>query len=119
VSTTTEPKRPKTGIKPYRLTVNRIVDGGGGSERHDAELLVEILVDQITKDEPHHFALSRLGVNLRCRSCFGNTPARFLEVSSDPAGQGGLPHYGETKVFLPGEDVPIVLDGREIDRIVV
>ena len=48
-----------------------------------------------------------------------NIPARVLEVYSDPAGGGRAAHYRETRVFRPGDDVPIVLDGREIGRIIV
>ena len=186
--------RPR--IKPYRLTVRqfeRMIDAGVIPERHDVELLAGILVDKMTKYEPHNFALARLGDDLRrllteewvvreekpvqlghlwrpepdlavvkgpherygrqvpladdigilieasdssypkdrgskwVRYAASSVPtywiiniaARTLETYSDPAGQGRSAHYRVTHVFRPGEDVPIVLGGREMGRIVV
>ena len=57
-----------TGIKPYRLTVRqfeRMIDAGVFPERHRVELLGGILVEKMTKHEPHSFALARLGDDLR------------------------------------------------------
>lgn len=44
-----------------------------------------------------------------------NIPGRRIEVYSSPAGS----RYGEHRNYGPGEEVPVVLDGREVGRIAV
>jgi hypothetical protein len=48
-----------------------------------------------------------------------NIPARRLEVYTDPTGPGDSPDYRQRRDYGPDEDVPLVLDGREVGRIVV
>jgi Uma2 family endonuclease len=50
-----------------------------------------------------------------------NLVANRVEVYSDPRpageGQGEEPRYAKAEAFEPGQDVPLVLDGREVARI--
>jgi hypothetical protein len=44
---------------------------------------------------------------------------RRLEVYSDPTGPADRPAYRCRRDYLPHEDAPVVLDGREVGRIAV
>ena len=44
---------------------------------------------------------------------------RRLEVHSDPAGEGPEATYRGTRLYLEDEEVPLVLDGREVARFAV
>lgn len=65
---TSAARREAEGTRPYRLTVRqfeRMIDAGVIPEGDDVELLAGILVDKMTKSEPHNFAIARLGDDLR------------------------------------------------------
>lgn len=42
-----------------------------------------------------------------------------VEVYTHPSGPGDQPAYGECRVFLPGQSIPMVLDGRVVAQIPV
>jgi Uma2 family endonuclease len=48
-----------------------------------------------------------------------NLADRQVEVFAGPSGPGDEPDYGTRQVFLPGDQVPVVLDGNEVGRIAV
>jgi Uma2 family endonuclease len=48
-----------------------------------------------------------------------NLVERHVEVYSGPTGPTDTPAYAVKAVFKPGEDVPVVLDGREVGRVAV
>ncbi|MCY2991265.1 MAG: Uma2 family endonuclease [Planctomycetota bacterium] len=48
-----------------------------------------------------------------------NLVDRQVEVFTNPSGPGEQPDYGVCQVFLPGDQVPVVLDRNEVGRIVV
>jgi Uma2 family endonuclease len=48
-----------------------------------------------------------------------NIPDRRLEVYSDPTGPTESPDYRQRRDYGPDDDVPLVLDGREVGRIAV
>ena len=48
-----------------------------------------------------------------------NIPDRQVEVYSDPAGPEPEPRYRLQQHVGPADSVPLVLDGKEIDRIPV
>jgi Uma2 family endonuclease len=48
-----------------------------------------------------------------------NLVALRLEVYTDPSGPSDTPGYSSRKDYGPGEEVPLVLDGREVGRIAV
>jgi Uma2 family endonuclease len=50
-----------------------------------------------------------------------NIPAGTIDVYSTPSGpcESGIPHYADCHRFGPDDEVPLVLDGREVGRIAV
>ena len=48
-----------------------------------------------------------------------NLAERRVEVFGDPSGPIKQPNYGRRRDYGPGEEVPLILDGREICRIPV
>ena len=48
-----------------------------------------------------------------------NLVDRQVEVFTGPSGPGDPPDFGTCQVFLPGDQVPVVLDGNEVGRIAV
>ncbi len=41
---------------------------------------------------------------------------RRLEVHTEPTGEGEAAVYGRTQIFGPDDEVPLILDGREVGR---
>jgi Uma2 family endonuclease len=189
-------KAPKTGIRPYRLTVEqylKMIDAGVFREGHRVELLGGMLVAQMTKHDPHDFAVEMLGRILRrllsdewrvreeksvvlgkhwrpepdiavvrgapdrshiqapqaedivllveaADSSYAadrgskwrryaacgisaywiiNIPAGVVEVYDDPTDEGKLAHYRDVKSFGLDDEIPVVIEGREIGRVLV
>jgi len=48
-----------------------------------------------------------------------NLPNRRIDVYTVPSGPTAAPSYADCQSFGPGEQVPVVLDGREVGRIAV
>lgn len=48
-----------------------------------------------------------------------NLPGRRIEVHSRPSGPANPPRYAEHHSYGPGEEVPVIIDGREVGRIAV
>jgi Uma2 family endonuclease len=48
-----------------------------------------------------------------------NIPARRIDVYTGPSGPTERPTYSKCQPYRPGDDVPVVLDGREVGRIAV
>ena len=42
-----------------------------------------------------------------------------VEVYTDPTGPGENPDYGHCHIYRAGEEIPLVIDGREVGRIAV
>lgn len=42
-----------------------------------------------------------------------------VEVFAEPSGDVKIPTYAKTQVYRPGDDIPVVIDGKEIGRISV
>src|SRR5438105_238285 len=66
---TLAPPRPRSssGIVPYRLTVRqfeRMIDAGVFRNEDHVELLGGLLVDQMTTNDPHDFAVDQFGAIL-------------------------------------------------------
>jgi Uma2 family endonuclease len=90
-------------------------------ERHpgpdDVGLVVEIAETSLVRDR---------GWKKRIYAAAGipvywivNLVDRQVEVLAQPSGPGERPDYGTRQIFLPGEEIPVVLDGREVGRIAV
>jgi hypothetical protein len=64
----TELKSTGSGVVPYRLSVRQVlkmIDAGVFPDRANVELLGGLLVDKMTKNDPHNFAVGRVGDGLR------------------------------------------------------
>ncbi len=48
-----------------------------------------------------------------------NLVERQVEVFTEPSGPGDRPEYETRQVFLPGDQVPVVLDWQEVGPIAV
>ena len=193
----TQSRTTTTGPTLYRLTVRQfetMIDAGVFPEGAHVELLGGLLVDQMTKNPPHDFAVTRLDSRLRAmllpaawhvreekatmlgrrwrpepdlavvrgsddlyRNRFPraadvgllievsdtsyaadrgakwrryaavgipvywivNLDKRVVEVYGSPAGRGKLAKYRDVATFGKDDEVPVVIDGREVGRIVV
>ena len=86
------------------------------SRRHpgpqDVGLLVEIADSSLAADRQlaDTYAASRIPVYW-----IVNLVDRQIEVFTDPNSDG----YGRARVYQPGDDVPVVLDGTEVGRLAV
>ncbi len=124
-----------SGLVPYRLTVRqfeKMNDAGVFRDEDHVELLGGLLVDKMVKQDPHNFTIDMLGdakdrgTKWRKYAACGisvywivNLPLRQLEVYSGPAGRGKSAGYRDCKIYGPDDEVPLVLDGRELRRIKV
>lgn len=192
------PTRPATrsGLVVYRLNVRqfeKMIETGILSDGDHVELLGGLLVDKMTKNDPHDFTVGALGEALRpivapdCvvreeksivlgrfsrpepdvavargpreryRSAAPKPPdvkllievadssypkdrgkkwieyAKFevpvywivnllerrIEVYSEPSGRGKAAAYQVTRMYAPDDEVPVILDGRELGRLKV
>ncbi len=48
-----------------------------------------------------------------------NLPENRIEVYSDPTGPADEPDYRQRRDYLAGEEVPVVIDGREVGQVLV
>lgn len=202
MSTTIAPTRPAPTVEigaraiPYRLTVDQVshmIEAGIFPPEKRVELLDGHLVDKMTKQDPHDFAVSQLGEELRRLvpaawvvreekavtlggwsrpvpdlavvrgplaryravtpgpqdialiievsdttypkdrldksplfadaglACYWivNIPKRRVEVYTDPAGRGESARYQRETTFGETAEVPVVIDGGEVGRVVV
>ncbi len=84
---------------------------------HDVGLLVEVAETSPDRDrgwKKRIYAAARISVYW-----IVNLVDRQVEVFTDPSGPGERPDYGTSHVFLPGDHVPVVLDGNDVGRIAV
>jgi Uma2 family endonuclease len=88
-----------------------------GPRRADLGLLVEVADSTYAKDRGakwRKYAASGVAVYW-----IVNLPLRQVEVYSAPAGRGKSAGYREIKIYRPDEEVPLILEGRELGRIKV
>lgn len=48
-----------------------------------------------------------------------NIPYRWIEVFTRPSGPADVPRYAERRIYRLDDEVPVVLDGREVGRVAV
>lgn len=48
-----------------------------------------------------------------------NIPHRRIEVHTEPTGPADTPIYRAIRHYLPGDEIPVVLDGNEVGRVAV
>ncbi len=83
----------------------------------DVALMVEVSVSSLNRDR---------GIKLRAYArasivCYwiANLVEGRAEVYSDPSGPSETPHYRSVQHFGPDDQLPVVLEGREIARLAV
>jgi Uma2 family endonuclease len=83
----------------------------------DLGLLVEVAEASLQRDRTSKkrvFARERIPVYW-----IVNLIDRQVEVFSDPSGPGSQPDYRQQHVYRVGDEVPVVIEGREIGRMAV
>lgn len=112
---TTDDSEPEPDVAVVRGTTRSFLS------RHprpdEVGLIVEVadtsrVIDRVTKARLY----ARAGI-----VCYWivNLIDRQLEVFTDPSGQNDAPGYGKREVLGPDDEVPFVLEGREVARIAV
>jgi Uma2 family endonuclease len=88
-----------------------------GPRRADLAMLIEVSDSSYSTDRGmkwRKYAASGVAVYW-----IVNLPRRQIEVYSGPAGRGKSAGYRDIKIYGPDDEVPLVLDGRELGRIKV
>jgi Uma2 family endonuclease len=83
----------------------------------DLTLLVEVAESSLRYDEGEvlrAFATAEIPVYWVV-----NLPERRVEVYTEPSGPADPPSYRRRNDYAPNDEVPVVLDGREVGRILV
>jgi Uma2 family endonuclease len=88
-----------------------------GPRRADLCLLVEVADSSYAKDRgPKWRQYAASGVSVYW---IVNLPLRQIEVYSAPAGRGKSAGYRDTTIYGPDDDIPLIIEGRELGRIKV
>jgi Uma2 family endonuclease len=88
-----------------------------GPRRADLAMLVEVADSTYAKDRGakwRRYAASGVSVYW-----IVNLPLRQIEVYSASTGRGKSAGYGDIKTYGPNDEVPLILEGRELGRIKV
>ena len=112
---TTADSEPEPDISVIRGDTTALLDRHPGPD--EVGLLVEVADTSLQRDR---------GWKKRIYAAAGipaywivNLVERQVEVLTGPSGPGDGPDFGTREVFLPGDQVPVVLDGKEVGRIAV
>lgn len=91
------------------------------SQRHpkasDVALLIEVSDSSLAEDQGDKLqTYASAGVPV-----YGivNLPGRRVEIYTEPTGPAAPAYYRASRFFGPGDEFPIVLDGREVGRLAV
>jgi Uma2 family endonuclease len=87
-----------------------------GRQRTPADAVLLIEVSQTTYDYDRYqkwitYAAARIPAY-----CILDLNRRQLEVHTEPTGEGEAASYARTQLFGPEDEVPLILDGREVAR---
>ena len=112
---TTADSEPEPDISVVRGDTTAMLDRHPGPD--EVGLLVEVAEASLERDR---------GWKKRIYAAAGipvywivNLVDRQVEVFTGPSGPGDPPDFGTRQIFLPGDQVPVVLDGNEAGRIAV
>lgn len=112
---------PVSGTEPEPDVL--VVRGRSGdfSDHHpgprDVALLVEVSDSSLSGDrtiKKRLYATDRVAVYW-----IVNLQTLRIEVYTEPSGPGESPDYARCDLYVPGDSVPVILDGREVGRIAV
>ena len=83
----------------------------------DIEILIEVSDSSLAFDRTTKLQVyARAGVP---QYWVVSIPDRRVEVHTSPTGLAATPAYQQRQDFVPGQDIPVTLAGREVGRIVV
>jgi Uma2 family endonuclease len=112
---TTEDSEPEPDVVVVRGERRQYLDRHPGPQ--DAGLLVEVADTTLARDRTFKkrlFAQERVPVYWIL-----NLVDRQVEVYTDPSGATESPDYQHQQIYREGEEVPLVIEGRELGRIPV
>jgi len=112
---TTADSEPEPDISVTRGDTTTLLDRHPGPE--EVGLLVEVAEASLDRDrvwKKRIYAAAAIPAYW-----IVNLVEREVEVFTEPSGPGDRPEYETRQVFLPGDQVPVVLDGQEVGRIAV
>ena len=112
---TTVDSEPEPDVVVIRGLREEYVERHPGPE--DIGLLVEVADTSLERDrgwKKRIYAAAEIPVYW-----IVNLVERQVEVFTGPSGPGDRPEFGTREVFLPGDRIPVVLDGNEVGRIAV
>jgi Uma2 family endonuclease len=112
---TTPDSEPEPDISVTRGDTAQLLDRHPGPDQ--VALLVEVADASLDRDrgwKKRIYAAARIPVYW-----IVNLIERRVEVFDDPSGAGERPDYGIRRLYLPGDRVPVVLDGHELGQIAV
>jgi Uma2 family endonuclease len=112
---TTPDSEPEPDISVTRGDTAQLLDRHPGPDQ--VALLVEVADASLDRNrgwKKRIYAAARIPVYW-----IVNLIERRVEVFDDPSGAGERPDYGIRRVYLPGDRIPVVLDGNELGQIAV
>ncbi len=114
---TTEDSEPEPDVAVIRGSRRQYLEQGRHPGPQETALAVEVADSSLGFDETgklHTYARAQIPVYW-----IVNLVDRRIQVYTDPTGPIDEPTYGHRQDFGPAEEVPVVLDGREVGRIPV
>lgn len=112
---TTADSEPEPDISVVRGDTAELLDRHPGPA--EIGLLVEVAEASLDRDRTWKKRIyAAAGISVYW---IVNLVDRQIEVFTRPSGPSDRPDYATRQVFLPGDQVPVVLDGNELGRIAV
>jgi Uma2 family endonuclease len=82
----------------------------------DTALVVEVAYTSLREDREGTVRFARAGIPV---AWVVDVVGRAVEVYSDPGGPSDPPGYRKKDVYSEGDEVPVVVGGREVGRLPV
>ena len=79
-------------------------------------LIVEVASSSLRKDRKNLAVYAHAGIPV---TWLVNMPDDTIEVHTGPSGPARSAKYNDMKVYGPGDQIPVVIEGREVGRIAV
>jgi hypothetical protein len=112
---TTDTSEPEPDLAVARGDTRQYVDRHPGPK--DLALAIEVAETTLTRDRG---LKKRIYARARIPAFWIiNLVDRQVELYTDPSGPSKKPDYRRQQVYGPGQDVPVVIDGREVGRLKV
>ena len=114
---TTPDSEPEPDVAVVRGDLRQFLVQDRKPGPEDTEILVEVSDSSLAFDRTTKLQLyARAGVR---EYWIVDVEGRQVAVHSDPTGPGNAPTYQHRQDFIPGQEIPVSIDGREVGRIEV